>query len=143
MKLTIIAAALAAGWIADAGIYPNKALTPGSILTQDAQTVCRPGYTANVRAVPAETKALVYQRYGIPPAEARNYVIDHFIPLELGGSNDLANLWPQAWPWDRQKDAVESYLYYEVCQGRLSLPDAQAAITEDWRGWYPPPLPGE
>jgi hypothetical protein len=139
MKALILLAAMAAA----PGIYPDPALTPGAILTQDEKIVCKTGYTAGVRAVPAEAKVLVFRRYGVPPAAERDYVIDHFIPLELGGANDIANLWPQRWPYDRQKDAVESYLYFEVCNGRMALPDAQAAIAEDWRGWYPPPLPGE
>ena len=124
--------------ISDAGIYPDKALTPGSILTQDATAVCRNGYTKRVRDLPAERKALVYQRYGVPPT-SRDYVIDHFIPLELGGSNEIANLWPQAWPWYVEKDAVENYLTDEVCQGRMALPVAQAKIVADWRAMYPPP----
>jgi hypothetical protein len=70
---------------------------------------------------------------------SKDYVIDHFIPLELGGSNEISNLWPQSWPWYDQKDAVESYLYFEVCSGRMTLPEAQAEIVEDWRALYPPP----
>jgi len=117
------------------GRYPNRILTPGAILTQDAQIVCKYGYLKGLRRAPPETKRQVYERYGISP-ESKDCVIDHFIPLELGGSNDIKNLWPQPWPGYDQKDLVENYLSDEVCQGRMTLPEAQQKISSDWYAVY-------
>jgi hypothetical protein len=58
------------------------------------------------------------------------------ISLELGGSNDIGNLWPQSYrtePWNAHvKDKLEDRLHMLVCAGKLSLPDAQKAIAGDW-----------
>jgi hypothetical protein len=55
--------------------------------------------------------------------------------LELGGSNDLANLWPEAaspTPGFHQKDQVENYLHDQVCSGAMTLKDAQNEIATNW-----------
>jgi hypothetical protein len=59
--------------------------------------------------------------------------LDHLVPLELGGANDAANLWPEAGPVPNPKDSVEGVLNSAVCDGRISLASAQRAIARDWR----------
>jgi hypothetical protein len=81
----------------------------------------------------------VYRAYGIAPPTSGEYEIDHLVPLEVGGSNDLANLWPEAAepkPGFREKDRVENYLHDQVCAGAMSLPDAQRAIATNWLEVY-------
>jgi len=39
---------------------------------------------------------MVYAEYGIVERSPGEYEVDHDVPLELGGSNDIANLWPEA-----------------------------------------------
>jgi hypothetical protein len=59
--------------------------------------------------------------------------------LELGGSNDLKNLWPEPAeprPGFHEKDRVENYLHRQVCSGRMSLADAQKQIQTDWLAVY-------
>ena len=68
-------------------------------------------------------KRQVCAPYGIAAARCngRNFEIDHLIPLELGGSNEMSNLWPQPYrpqPDAREKDVLENYLYRQVCSGR-------------------------
>jgi hypothetical protein len=61
------------------------------------------------------------------------------ISLELGGSNDISNLWPEAadpTPGFHQKDQVENYLHKQVCEGKLSLKQAQQEIATDWLRVY-------
>ncbi len=61
------------------------------------------------------------------------YEYDHFVPLELGGAtNDPRNLWPEPGASPNPKDAVESALRSEVCDGQISLRAAQRAIVADW-----------
>jgi 5-methylcytosine-specific restriction endonuclease McrA len=60
------------------------------------QDLCVPGYTKKVRNVPAEMKREVYEEYGITSHESGDYEVDHLIPLELGGSNSIKNLWPES-----------------------------------------------
>ena len=59
--------------------------------------------------------------------------------MELGGSNDIANLWPEAaepWPGFHEKDKVENYLHEEVCAGRIPLAQAQSEIANNWLEFY-------
>ena len=58
--------------------------------------------------------------------------LDHLVPLELGGSNDATNLWPEYPPTPNPKDKVENTLNAAVCDGRVSLAAAQKAIAADW-----------
>src|SRR5262249_46719765 len=58
------------------------------------------------------------------------------IPLSLGGSNSIRNLWPQSTkiaPWNSYvKDALERKLHKLVCAGQLDLKTAQREIASDW-----------
>jgi hypothetical protein len=57
---------------------------------------------------------------------------DH-IPLEVGGDpNDPRNLWIEPNQSPNGKDRVESKLHDLVCDGRIPLAAAQAAIAADW-----------
>lgn len=100
------------------------------------QDICVVGYTKKVRAVPQEIKEEVYREYGITSHGRGEYEIDHLIPLELGGSNSIKNLWPESYrtlPWNaRVKDRLENKLHELVCSGQIDLKTAQQAIAADW-----------
>ncbi len=119
-------------------MYPDSNLTPGAVMSGvTAEDICRHGYTKEVRDVPVSLKREVCRRYNVSyPTPHGAYEIDHFIPLELGGSNEVTNLWPEPadpHPGFHEKDVVENYLHHEVCKGRMTLQEAQEAI---WRDWY-------
>ena len=119
---------------------PDATLTPGAAdpaVNQDnvQQTICVPGYTKAVRKVSSSTKTKVFIEYDISKSERSKYVIDHLIPLELGGSNDIKNLWPEPKKGEQtsvDKDAVEFLLNQFVCTGHVPLPIAQLAIARNW-----------
>ena len=77
-------------------ILPDPNLTPGSTIDVTPGDLCVPGYTKQVRNVPAEMKREVYREYGITSHESGDYEVDHLIPLELNGSNSIKNLWPES-----------------------------------------------
>jgi hypothetical protein len=58
-------------------------------------------------------------------------------PLELGGSSDITNLWPEV-PAGGQpavpnvKDKVEDAGNAAVCSGSMTLTAAQDAIAKNW-----------
>ena len=117
-------------------IVPDPNLTPGSTFNVTAQDVCISGYAKKVRNVPAEMKREVYREYSITSHESGDYEVDHLIPLELGGSNSIKNLWPESHrtlPWNAQvKDRLEGKLHELVCSGQLDLKTAQQAIALNW-----------
>lgn len=123
--------------------YPRSDLTPGAVdptVTQENiySTICVPGYTKMVRPPERITRRLkiqIMQSYG-NDGDFRDFELDHFIPLELGGCPDcIANLWPEEYDMEfgaRRKDIVENYLHRQVCSGKISLKEAQIQITTDW-----------
>jgi hypothetical protein len=117
-------------------ILPDPRLTPGDVFDVTATDLCTPGYTKRVRNVPPSVKAQAYREYGITEHHAGDFEVDHLVPLELGGSNSLKNLWPQSYrtePWNaRTKDELENRLHELVCGGRLDLKTAQQAIASNW-----------
>ena len=125
--------------------HPDPTCTPGAVqagVTQVsiASTICRHGWTATVRAPEAETgkvKKAAMLAYGLPVSGSKTTELDHFVPLELGGANDVRNLWPE--PSDEPghgvantKDKVENDLNAAVCRGQVPLAAAQRAIAADW-----------
>ena len=123
------------------GPLPDPACTPGAVFaTATSGQICVRGYSKSVRAVSISLKRTVYAEYGLKyPQKSGAYEADHFIPLELGGSNEIANLFPEAaspTPGFHEKDLVENYLHNEVCAGRLPLSNAQQEIADDWLTVY-------
>jgi len=117
-------------------LYPNPSLTPGAVLTTDTSTICTPGYASRVRNVSTATKKQVYAEYGASyPQPTGAYEVDHFIPLEIGGSNDIKNLWLEPatpTPGFHQKDQFENFEHDQVCDGTISAAEAQSRMVSDW-----------
>jgi hypothetical protein len=117
------------------GAFPDNACTPGAAMTDDLNIICGQSTTTRRNVGQAE-KRQVFMEYGIPyPAPRGAYEVDHFIPLELGGSNAKSNLWPEAaqpMPGFHEKDRVENYLHKQACSGMISLQEARQEITADW-----------
>ncbi|HEU5046186.1 MAG TPA: hypothetical protein VFT75_18845 [Nocardioidaceae bacterium] len=117
---------------------PNRNLTPGVVLTTRASRVCTPGYASSVRDVPSSESQAVYARYGVVHVPYAHEV-DHLVSLELGGSNAIANLWPEPYAgrWGaRTKDVLENRLHDLVCSGQLGLRRAQRLEATDWVAAY-------
>jgi hypothetical protein len=123
-----------------AGVLPNPSLTPGDILPATKEQICVPGYAGNTRNVSTALKIQVYKEYNIPyPQPTGAIEVDHLISLQLGGSNDIKNLWPEkasTVPGFHEKDLVETYLHKELCQGRKTLKQVQEVISTDWTVAY-------
>lgn len=122
------------------GPEPDKTCTPGAVFPNvTAAQVCVSGYSSGVRNVPQALKDAVYGEYGITSHAPGQYEVDHFISLELGGTNDQSNLWPEPAtpvPGFHEKDTVENYLHSQVCSGAMTLAEAQKEISTDWLAVY-------
>jgi hypothetical protein len=126
------------------GVLPDRRCSPGAYdpaVTQAniQSTICVSGYTATVRDVPTSEKNAVYKEYGITRHASYSYEVDHIVSLELGGSNNIANLYPEAYAnpnGARVKDRLENAMHAAVCGGTLALKTAQAEIASNWLATY-------
>lgn len=122
------------------GGLPDSACTPGALIdTATVSQICQSGYASSVRNVPTSEKDAVYAEYSIASHYAGQYEVDHLVSLELGGSNDISNLWPELaspTPGFHQKDQVENYLHGKVCSGAVPLKTAQIEIATNWLSVY-------
>jgi hypothetical protein len=136
-----------AGLAGPAELYPDPRKTPGAVdPNATEEKICTPGYSSTVRSVSEATKRRVYESYGVAESQRHDadgtaaFEVDHFISLELGGSNDESNLWPEPYnpkPGARQKDVVENWLHRQVCVTHtMTLKQAQEAIRTDWYKVY-------
>ncbi|HEX4755779.1 MAG TPA: HNH endonuclease [Candidatus Dormibacteraeota bacterium] len=133
----IPAAPIAAAGIPAGVAMPDVQRTPGeSFLGVTAGQVCTTGWASAHRHVTAAQYHEVYASYDIRyPEPSGTYELDHLIPLELGGDNANANLWPEPaspTPGYHQKDELENALHNLVCSGRLALGTAQHGIAVNW-----------
>ena len=138
---TTLAAATKNSGCAINGPLPDPACTPGQIFADATPAaICVPGYTKQVRSVSTKLKKQIYAAYTMAyPPPTGTYELDHLVPLALGGSNDAANLFPEAaapTPGFKEKDVVEVYLYEEMCAGHITLAAAQAQIASNWLAVY-------
>lgn len=135
------------------GALPDSACTPGAIIsTATIDQICVSGYSKTVRNVTSAEKTAVFEEYGITSHPTGAFEVDHLISLELGGSNDIANLWPEPanpTPGFHQKDQAENEIHARVCASKINLAEAQREIASDWLVLFngglaaPPDLPGD
>lgn len=127
-----------------AGNLPDPVRTPGVTnpsVTQEniLENICVSGWTKTVRPSVSYTNKLKKKQiaeYGYAETSPTLYEEDHLISLQLGGNpTDPKNLWPE--PYEdscgaRVKDVLETKLKKLVCDGDISLQDAQQAISSNW-----------
>ena len=116
-----------------ATLVADPVRTPGVINPDVTQanirsTICKRGWTATVRPPVDYTNALKVKQmrqYG-ETGSPSDYQEDHLISLELGGNpTDPRNLWPEPYPRASQVDQIENELNAQVCDGSLTLAQAQ------------------
>ena len=118
-------------------ILADPVRTPGVLNPNVTQanirsTICRHGWTATIRPPVSYTNALKrkqMRQYG-ETGSMSDYQEDHLISLEMGGNpTDPRNLWPEPYPRAAEMDKIENELNSEICDGKLTL--AQAQERED------------
>lgn len=115
---------------------PDRSMSPGDVFPDaTVADICKSGYASRVRDVSTDTKNGIYAAYHIKSHAPGEYEVDHIVPLSLGGSNDIKNLYPEPAepkPGFHEKDVLEVTLHGLVCAGSLDLRVAQDAIATDW-----------
>ena len=114
-------------------VVADPVRTPGMLNPDVTQatigsTICARGWTRTIRPPTDYTNALKAKQlraYGLTGALSA-YQEDHLISLELGGhATDPRNLWPEPYPRAARVDAIENELNRQVCDGSLTLAQAQ------------------
>ena len=119
---------------------PRRSLTPGAIRIVTRDEVCSSDTRETVHMAPASLKHKVFEEYGMSEANPDAYEVDYLVTPELGGADDIRNLWPQSYAsteWNAHvKDALEQRLHEMVCAGDVDLATAQHDIATDWISAY-------
>jgi len=133
-------------------VVPDAKLTPGDRYEQvTADDLCRPEYLESAKPLSDARKREVFRRYGIKPTthvvmdgdsqvHIDDFAVSHLIPVELGGTDNVKNLWVQSTvtkPWNAQvKARLDHEMYRKVCAGVLTLREAQDTLASNWIAAY-------
>jgi hypothetical protein len=121
---------------------PDGRCSPGAYYSKlTGSVICSASFhTSSIRNVPQAEKYAVEREYGMAPRlYGSTLEIDHIVSLELGGSNEIANLFPEkanARPGYHVKDRLENRLHDLVCSGQMNLRSAQRQIAKNWQSLY-------
>jgi hypothetical protein len=123
----------------------DASMLDGRVTQQSiAHTICRPDYVDAVSPpinVLMDHKARLLAGRGINADAGVGYALDRHVPVLLGGAPDaVANFDLLPWAGDRgerRKSRLTVRLKHCVCEGKMSLSDAQATIVGNWSAAYP------
>jgi len=133
-QLAFISLALAA-LTACGQSLPKPQFTPGAIRTQDATDICSPTFRpAAFKKTTDVTRKKVCKEYG--SLRCIHEQVHELIPYELGGADDIKNLWIQPAASYHEKKKLEDRLHDLVCSGQMQLPTAQQCLEKNWVECY-------
>ena len=131
---------------------PDPALTPGAAVSGLRWEQLCPTIALPQRSISTATREKVFKQYGVKDCVVKGstpdnplptcgalYELDHLIPHALGGADAVENLWPQrlTGPCNAvHKDKLERFAHSAYCSGQLTLDEARALFTGDWRREY-------
>ncbi len=123
---------------------PDPSVTPGAVAITDKAKICGVNWGKDARLVTDTMKKEVCDAYGVTclgyDKKKKKWPVcceaDHLISRELGGADDIRNLWPQPWKEAKIKDRLENTTHKLVCSGKMPLNQAQQKIAHDWVSLY-------
>jgi hypothetical protein len=121
-------------------MVPVATMTTGDLCDESDEDFDRYRYSEQIpyckRNVDIRTKRQIYAAYGVPTYCRDSYTIDHFIPLSLGGSNQIENLWPEHRAVKTARYNLETQLYNALRAGEIT--QRQALKEIETAKWNPP-----
>jgi hypothetical protein len=118
---------------------PNLTVTPGVARPLTLKQVCSTKWGKDRRHVTDAMKTQVAKNYGLTRTDITASgkspccEIDHLVPRELGGADDVKNLWPQNWKEAHVKDQRENALHVLVCAPHPTI--TLEAAQDEMRHW--------
>lgn len=123
-------------------MLPDARLTPGLTHPVSWAEICTAGSSDRIdsASISASVAERVFDEYGISNPQPFAYEVDYLITPELGGADDIRNIWPEPYSgeeWNAHvKDAIEERLHEMVCAKEIDLAQAQREIARDWVAAY-------
>ncbi len=108
---------------------PDANLTPGALCVRPTEHRYPENINYCERDVDTRTKKEIFVHYDQLGFRTRSmnrmdFKIDHYIPLCMGGANDVENLWPQHKSVYEITDPLEPLLCEKMAAGRILQKDA-------------------
>jgi hypothetical protein len=126
MKFMLLCLAISFSAMAiDYPMAPDARLTQGALCTTPTEHRYPEQIAYCERDVATQTKNdifVAYRRLGytLSSSTRQDYKIDHYIPLCMGGSNEVTNLWPQHITIYKQTDSLEQAICSKMSAGRMN-----------------------
>lgn len=127
--------------------YPDSKLTPGLVATtgfEELTAVSSCGTYSKCHRLSGSLFPQIWAEYPNCPHAVGQSESDHFLPLALGGSDELANRWCE--PANimvngvdygfHTKDKLENTMVILMKTRQISPNDAQQCILKDWVACY-------
>jgi hypothetical protein len=113
---------------------PDESLTSGSLCTTHDPDFQEFRYREKIayckRSVSSSDKEKIYRTYGVSQKCRKEYTIDHFIPLSVGGTNRPDNLWPEPKSIKALRKDLEIELFKAIRDGRITQDEAIEKIRD-------------
>jgi hypothetical protein len=74
----------------------------------------------------------VAENYKIPISDFNKYTFDCLIPVSLGGSSEIKNVWPIDNKLVWKKHVLDSTLNWLVCNAQIDVKEARKIIVSNW-----------
>ena len=133
LVVAILGFALSETALANFPFTPDASIV-GSLCTTNDSDFLEYRYSAQVpycrRNVTTIQKRKIYDAYAVPPECQKEYTIDHFIPLSMGGTNRANNLWPEAKIIKKFRQNLELDLFQRLQRGEITQAQAIEAIRD-------------
>ncbi len=116
-------------------IGPDQSITPGALCNRPDSHRYPEQINYCERNVDTQTKWGRFEAYDqlgyhTRQMDRQDFKIDHYIPLCMGGSNDIKNLWPQHKSVYTITDPLEQLLCEKMAEGKLLQRDAVRIIMQ-------------
>ncbi len=116
-------------------LIPDSELTNGDLCSKSDPDFSCFRYSERIpyckRNVDRHRKQKIYDEYDVPRRCRKDYIIDHFIPLSIGGSNSDDNLWPEHWRIRETRPDLEHDVFLELKHGEISQFEAVEKIVRE------------